>query len=172
MFTAPIAVGLELNLTGSYHRTVFVIAAVVCCGALTPLCLPTPGQLEEEASAGQGEDTGGESEKETHSLLGEGSDSSGSVFDPDDEKKASRSSPPAGKAASTRAKRAAAAAERLRTERVLLGSVYAFVFLYCIAELSVGTCKYTSNPPFACDGWILSERLRLQGCLPTPRSVA
>ncbi len=112
MFTAPIAVGLELSATGSYHKTTFGLVALVCGLSVLPLYLPTPQAPPVPVSSK--DSTNGE---EGRLLDREENGSSGSMYAD-------------GKGWSARFQ---------AEERKLLGAVYAFIFLYCIAELSVGT---------------------------------
>lgn len=114
MFTAPIAVGLELNATASFHVTAFGLVFIVCGLSVVPLFLPTP--QAPPAPVGN-KDTGDDEQGQL--LDGRESASSSSVYVDGDS--------------------STTATARLRAEQTLLGAVYAFIFLYCIAELSVGT---------------------------------
>eukprot|EP01043_Picozoa_sp_COSAG02_P061136 COSAG02_NODE_8147_length_2690_cov_1.538016_1_plen_347_part_00 len=114
MFTAPIAVGLELNATGSFHVTAFGLVLFVCGLSVVPLYLPTPQAVPAS------EDSMDAAEDEEGQLLTEREkDFSHSVF--------------------AKSHHEEIAIVKKRAERTLLAAVYAFIFLYCIAELSVGT---------------------------------
>ena len=107
------AVGLELSATGSYHATTFALVVLVCGLSAIPLCLPTP-QTPATPSAKSNDDP----DEQGRLLGGDETESDASVYAGEDK---------------------AADRARLRAERALLVAVFSFIFLYCIAELSIGT---------------------------------
>ena len=113
MFSAPIAVGFELSATGSFHATTFALVLLVCGLSAIPLCLPTP-QTPATPSAKSDDDP----DEQGRLLGGDETESDASVYAGEDK---------------------AADRARLRAERTLLVAVFSFIFLYCIAELSIGT---------------------------------
>ena len=100
-------------MTGSYHATTFALVLLVCGLSAIPLCLPTP-QTPATPSAKSDDDP----DEQGRLLGGDETESDASVYAGEDK---------------------AADRARLRAERTLLVAVFSFIFLYCIAELSIGT---------------------------------
>ena len=75
MFTAPIAVGLELDATRSYHKTAFGLVVLVCGLSVMPLFLPTPQARPPPVIS-----KGGGNDEEGRLLDGRESGSSSSVY--------------------------------------------------------------------------------------------
>ena len=75
MFTAPIAVGLELDATRSYHKTAFALVVLVCGLSVMPLFLPTPQASSPPVSSKDDGD-----DEEGRLLDGRANDSSISVY--------------------------------------------------------------------------------------------